>query len=219
MAEESAFKRRRTAGGVTTTNSRPGDDASLDIEPINVDIGGQLFRVSKTTLVENSSYFESLLSERWKFDEKDDDENAVFVDQDPKAFEVLLNYMRSGMFPEHMADWFQNEQGKDPFVPASPMDAQDIADLMQCYWNQHYKKMKKEDGSNKNKRKNDDRDDDGKDKSNDRGNKKRWGNNSGRDKGNQQGRNDRNNNEENCPIKGHEKYHHNWLGCFLNPYS
>lgn len=88
MAEESTFKRRRTASINTPS------------EPINVDIGGVIFRVSKSTLTNSSSYFESLLSERWQIDDSSHshgDSDAIFVDQCPKAFEILLQYMRSGM--------------------------------------------------------------------------------------------------------------------------
>ncbi|KAL7527973.1 hypothetical protein ACHAXR_002211 [Thalassiosira sp. AJA248-18] len=99
MAEESAFKRRRTNSDGKSARSGRHD---LSIEAINVDIGGVLFRVSRNTLTDNSSYFESLLSDRWKIEDKKGDKGggesqAIFVDQDPKAFELLLNYMRSGM--------------------------------------------------------------------------------------------------------------------------
>jgi len=87
ISEDSVSKRRRTHGHGNET-------ASHSTEPINVDVGGVLFRVSKTTLRNNSSYFESLLSDRWR---TDGDKDSVFVDQDADAFGILLNYMRSGL--------------------------------------------------------------------------------------------------------------------------
>lgn len=80
--------------GDTGVVSSRSDEGALT-EPIKIDVGGTLFRVSKSTLHANSTYFESLLSDRWKLSEEKD--NGFFVDQDPKAFEILLNYMRSGM--------------------------------------------------------------------------------------------------------------------------
>mmetsp|Transcript_33642 Transcript_33642/g.57192 ORF Transcript_33642/g.57192 Transcript_33642/m.57192 type:complete len:301 (+) Transcript_33642:53-955(+) len=101
MAEENLFKRRRF-DSEQSCSTRPGRHFDTPpIEPINVDMGGTLFRVSKTTLTDNSSYFESLLSDRWQCEEKSGSDGesspSIFVDQDPKAFEILLNYMRSGM--------------------------------------------------------------------------------------------------------------------------
>lgn len=126
MADESNLsKRRRTScdGNYSSSpplsrRSRTNDAVLLSIEPTNIDVGGVKFRVSKTTLTDNSTYFESLLSDRWRGDEEKDDygsatgdgdgganvdvdaqssSRVIFVDQDPHAFELLLNYMRSGM--------------------------------------------------------------------------------------------------------------------------
>ena len=118
MAEESnLFKRRRTSSDGNYSSSprscrSRNDTTVLSIEPTNIDVGGVKFRVSKTTLTDNSTYFESLLSDRWRGDEEKDDgggagdgdggvdaqsSRVIFLDQDPQAFELLLNYMRSGM--------------------------------------------------------------------------------------------------------------------------
>ncbi|KAL7531316.1 hypothetical protein ACHAWF_003738 [Thalassiosira exigua] len=145
MAEEGAFKRRRADGGcgsIGRSGSGSGSGsprAALaachdpsSAEPIDVDVGGTRFRASRATLVNASTYFESLLSERWRAEgrggegkESDDDEGmgsrgggggaggrgragrgrgsssttppAIFVDQCPQAFELLLSYMRSGV--------------------------------------------------------------------------------------------------------------------------
>ncbi|EED94334.1 predicted protein, partial [Thalassiosira pseudonana CCMP1335] len=63
-------------------------------EFIRIDVGGRVFCVSKSTLADSASYFESLLSDRWAAKEDDSD---VFIDQDPDAFEILLTFMRCGI--------------------------------------------------------------------------------------------------------------------------
>jgi len=57
-----------------------------------LDVGGEKFVASASTLASNSRYFSALLSG----DGTDGDEE-FYVDQDPAAFRVLLDYMRSGM--------------------------------------------------------------------------------------------------------------------------
>jgi len=59
-----------------------------------VDVGGQQFVTSRTTLIAGSTYFSLLFSESWT---REGDENDVFLDQNPTAFGVLLDYMREGM--------------------------------------------------------------------------------------------------------------------------
>ena len=65
-------------------------------------MAGTKFKVGRSTLTDNASYFESLLSDRWR-DEKSQDSSGdskdvvLFVDQDPVAFEILLTYMRTGL--------------------------------------------------------------------------------------------------------------------------
>ena len=61
---------------------------------ITVDVGGTKFITSVSTLISNSVYFESLLSDNWEESNNGDDE--VFIDQDPEPFRVLLAYMREG---------------------------------------------------------------------------------------------------------------------------
>lgn len=85
---------------MTTTNSGGGSpkrrrlhDGSVDGEPdddllpLSIDVGGTMFRVSRTTLTNSSAYFESMLSARWTNDESDK-KDVLFVDQDPSAFEA-----------------------------------------------------------------------------------------------------------------------------------
>ena len=90
-----AMSRKRPAPSpaadvVTPATSRPKPDRVV------LDVGGTTFTTSKNTLVANSTYFKSIFREGWP----DDD---YFLDRDPKTFELLLTYMRSGVveLPEH----------------------------------------------------------------------------------------------------------------------
>ena len=40
-------------------------------------------------------------------------------------------------------DWLTNEQNINPFDPNNPMDAMEMADQFQHYWNLHFKNEKK----------------------------------------------------------------------------
>ena len=42
-------------------------------------------------------------------------------------------------FPEEMQDWLNNAQRIDPFDPNNQLDAMEIADHFQRYWNIHFK--------------------------------------------------------------------------------
>ena len=117
------------------------------------------------------------------------------------------------IFPEHMQEWLEEGEDKDPFDPANPMDHEDIAGHMQRYWTLNYKRSKQNDDQ-KNKRKNDDGDESG------GSNKRRKGrNHRGGNHGNNRGdkSDDGNGGRNKCPIKGHENYKHSWHACFLNP--
>ncbi|KAL3775362.1 hypothetical protein ACHAW5_006504 [Stephanodiscus triporus] len=171
MLAADPLKRRRTdsdgdpavTGGVPSSNRRhhlddgasamaaaPSSSYESDRHrPIDLDFGGAPFRVSRSTLVDNSSYFESLLSDRWRSSSSSSSSSSspdegkrrrrrrldgsdggtvskggpdadcggdaiahravtaaagggtlgvpapIFVDQDPRAFELVLDYMRS----------------------------------------------------------------------------------------------------------------------------
>ena len=60
---------------------------------ITVDVGGTKFFTTRSTLTANSAYFESLLSDEWD----ETKESEVYLDQDPDAFAVILEFMRCGM--------------------------------------------------------------------------------------------------------------------------
>ena len=64
---------------------------------IVLDVGGTKFITAVSTLTSNSTYFASLLSGNWKERiDNNQDNNGIFLDQDPIAFEKLLAYMRRG---------------------------------------------------------------------------------------------------------------------------
>ena len=124
------------------------------------------------------------------------------------------------IFPEAMKDWLVEDQNKDPFDNANPMDADEIADDMQRYWNLHYKRAKPQDSSNSNNGNKRDRND-GNGGNDDSGSPKK----KARGRRNQRGGGGNDNNgggggggkRENCSIKGHEGFRHDWSRCFLNP--
>jgi len=62
-----------------------------------VNVGGTRFQTAASTLMTNSTYFASLFSDNWlnsSHAKEDDDE--IFLDQDPIVFAKLLSYMRKG---------------------------------------------------------------------------------------------------------------------------
>ncbi|KAL3799030.1 hypothetical protein HJC23_005169 [Cyclotella cryptica] len=111
MSDYSSLKRRRTC--VTYDVDESGDNAGTRVRQnptidgrlrgrsstaLELNVGGTKFQVSRTTLTESSSYFEALVSGRWKERERiDEADDVLFIDQDPAAFEILLTYMRCGL--------------------------------------------------------------------------------------------------------------------------
>ena len=77
-----------------------------DSDQIQLNVGGKFFYCSKNTLISFSRYFASMFSNDWHRKNEDHDgyystptrtdTNTYFIDQDPDAFQVLLNYMRNG---------------------------------------------------------------------------------------------------------------------------
>mmetsp|Transcript_18390 Transcript_18390/g.23861 ORF Transcript_18390/g.23861 Transcript_18390/m.23861 type:complete len:412 (+) Transcript_18390:55-1290(+) len=78
----------------TNTNSSSRNDRII------IDVGGTQFVSSKSTLSTNSSYFQALLSQTWTHETETETETNknfdFFVDQNPNAFKVLLDFMRKG---------------------------------------------------------------------------------------------------------------------------
>ena len=63
-----------------------------------VNVGGTRFQTAASTLMTNSTYFASLFSDNWlNSSVAKEDNNEIFLDQDPIVFAKLLSYMRKGM--------------------------------------------------------------------------------------------------------------------------
>ncbi|CAL2033867.1 unnamed protein product [Caenorhabditis brenneri] len=71
---------------------------------VKLDIGGTLFKTSKSTLTKFDGFFKTMLETDIPL-EKDEHE-AIFVDRDPKHFRLILNYMRDGFvnIPDSKSD-------------------------------------------------------------------------------------------------------------------
>lgn len=100
---------------------RPRRRRRYQSDRVVLDVGGEKFVTSKSTLLTNSAYFAAQFSSLWDSDEEDDNEEEYqshcqydngsnhqqeyFLDQDPAPFSVLLSYMRKAMIKiEDLAD-------------------------------------------------------------------------------------------------------------------
>jgi len=64
---------------------------------VKLDVGGKLFSVSLQTLTkEEPSFFSAMFSGRFKL-EKDEEDGSYFIDRNPLYFEVILDYLRTGV--------------------------------------------------------------------------------------------------------------------------
>jgi hypothetical protein len=131
--------------------------------------------------------------------------------------------------PDIMTDWLTNDENIDPFDPASPLSAQEIADHLQRYWNKYLKKRRQraedqdeehDDETATKTRRVDSSDDEGEDT--DKQDRRQDGEDHKSSRKSRRDDGDRRNKTksgEACPIASHKKYRHDWCGCFLNPYS
>ena len=66
-----------------------------------INVGGTRFQTAASTLMSNSTYFASFFSDKWSKSSSDakaeNNEDEIFLDQDPIVFAKLLSYMRKGM--------------------------------------------------------------------------------------------------------------------------
>ena len=141
-----------------------------------------------------------------------------------------------GIFPQEMWDWLTNEQNKDPFEPGNHMEVKTIAGHLQRYWNMTYKKqddgVSKEGKSGENFRGNSGvktRKSEGMRRKNEEASDSEDGDvktsrdnirtSRVRDTGVHEDQGDNKRARAYCPIGGHQRYQHDWQGCFLNPHS
>lgn len=121
-------------------------------------------------------------------------------------------------FPQEWQDWMTEEQQRDPFDVNNPLTTEEMIDKFQHLWNLKIRpQVKANKGRGKRKKDDDDDNDDADDKKNsNQGSRRRFkkgGNN------NKQGGGGNSSSRTNCKIDGHEKYRHDWKGCYLNPYN
>ena len=121
-------------------------------------------------------------------------------------------------FPQEWQDWMTEEQQRDPFDVNNPLTTEEMIDKFQHLWNLKIRpQVKANKGRGKRKKDDDDDNDDADDKKNsNQGSRKRFkkgGNNNKQDGGGNSS------SRTNCKIDGHEKYRHDWKGCYLNPYN
>lgn len=121
-------------------------------------------------------------------------------------------------FPqEEWQDWMTEEQQRDPFDVNNPLTTEEMIDKFQHLWNLKIRpQVKANKGRGKRKKDDDDDNDDADDKNSNQGSRKRFkkgGNNNKQDGGGNSS------SRTNCKIDGHEKYRHDWKGCYLNPYN
>ncbi|KAL2787002.1 hypothetical protein BJX66DRAFT_346426 [Aspergillus keveii] len=64
---------------------------------VQLQVGERHFTTSRSTLIEESTYFESLLSGRWNTARED---GSYFVDADPDLFVHILRYLRRRVLPD-----------------------------------------------------------------------------------------------------------------------
>lgn len=65
--------------------------------PVNLQVGECRFTTLASTLSDGSSFFASLLSDRWEDSRSND--GTYFVDADPDLFTHILRYLRRGVLP------------------------------------------------------------------------------------------------------------------------
>jgi len=86
---------------MASTSDRPhanyNDNVVCSPEVVQLDVGGRKFKTTRGTLCDGSGYFKTFFSGNWSIEKQDD--GSIFVDADPDVFNLLLRYLRTGVFP------------------------------------------------------------------------------------------------------------------------
>jgi len=79
------------------------NDSACSQEVIQLDVSGRKFKTTKGTLCDGlgssdgSGFFKTFFSGNWSVRTQED--GSIFVDADPDVFDILLRYLRTGVFP------------------------------------------------------------------------------------------------------------------------
>jgi len=91
---------------MASTNDAPPtnyNDSACSQEVIQLDVSGRKFKTTRGTLCDGlgssdgSGFFRTLFSGNWSVRTQED--GSIFVDADPDVFDILLRYLRTGVFP------------------------------------------------------------------------------------------------------------------------
>ena len=119
------------------------------------------------------------------------------------------------IFPEKMQEWLTNDQNKDPYDRANPLDVYEIANHMQRYWNTYLNQVKNDDKAKTDNSMEGNNPGAEKQESQKKTNRKKTNGKPKAEEFEKSAKKKRNC----CPIAEHDRYHHDWNGCFLNPHS
>ena len=75
------------------------------MEIVKLNVGGHLFATLKSTLLKHeNSYFADILNNKNKSDVIYDENKAIFIDRNPKYFEFIIEYLRTGFMEAFIKD-------------------------------------------------------------------------------------------------------------------
>ena len=70
------------------------------MDAVYLDVGGEIFKTSKSTLTQHSEYFRIMFDPDKEWAEKGDTrDNAIFIDRNPDNFRQILNWLRDQRSP------------------------------------------------------------------------------------------------------------------------
>lgn len=85
--EREDLKKQKEDASIATKQTKPRGNK------IQLNVGGQIFVTSRSTLTaHNGSFFEAMFSRRWNT--RPEEDGCYFIDRDPCVFGHVLNYLR-----------------------------------------------------------------------------------------------------------------------------